>query len=133
MNNSQKRILYVDDDADDRKFLSEAIKEVNPQVEVIEAENGLEALEYLDAIKTAQLPCLIVLDINMPLLDGKETFERIRKNSVFNAIPVVILSSSEKPGDKIFFNKQGADYFTKPTSISYLSTIASHIIDVCCH
>ena len=133
MNTSQKKILYVDDDPEDREFLSEAIREVNPEVEIVEAENGIKALEYLDNSKTAQLPCLIVLDINMPFLDGKATFERIRRDTELDRVPVIVLSSSEKPMDKIFFNKRGVDYFTKPTSISYFTTLASHIIDVCCH
>jgi len=133
MSVERKRILYVDDDADDRDFFSGAVREVNPDVEVIEAENGLKALEYLNAVKNAQLPCLIVLDINMPFLDGRETLRRIKMDATLISVPVIILSSSEKPNDKIFFNQQGVEYFTKPTNISYLTNIASYLVGVCCH
>jgi len=130
----QKIILYVDDDADDREFLCDAIHKANPEVEVVQAENGLEALDYLNSNKENhnRLPCLIVLDINMPLLDGKETFHCIKNDRVLQALPVIVLSSSEKPADKDLFNNLGVEYFTKPTNISYLSTIASRMVSVCC-
>jgi CheY-like chemotaxis protein len=129
-----KTILYVDDDEDDREFLTEAIKNVNAEVEVILAENGLEAMDYLNEAKQkqTQLPCLIVLDINMPYLDGRETFTRIQNDSALRSVPVIMFSSSQKPHDKTHFNSLGVEYFTKPTNISYLSSIASHMVGVCC-
>lgn len=128
-----KIILYVDDDADDREFLKEAIQRTNPEVEVALANNGLEALDYLSARKesNSQLPCLIILDINMPFLDGRETFERIKKEQRLRQVPVIVFSSSEKPADKQLFNSLGIEYFTKPTSLSYMNEIVAHMINVC--
>lgn len=133
MKAENKIILYVDDDEDDRELLKEAIESANPGVEVALAHNGLEALAYLSARNESdlQLPCLIVLDINMPFLDGRETFERIKKEQRLQQVPIIVFSSSEKPADKQLFNSFGIDYFTKPTSLSYMNQIVNHMINVC--
>ena len=134
MKPEQKIILYVDDDADDRDLLSEAIQKVNPEIKVVLAENGLVALDYLHMAKVQHmaLPCLVVLDLNMPFLDGKETFDRIKEDPELQTVRVIIFSSSEKPNDKALFNGQGIEYFSKPASFSYMNAIASHMVEACC-
>lgn len=133
MEADQKIILYVDDDADDQEFLKEAIESTNPAVKVALASNGLEALAYLSQRKESnfQLPNLIVLDINMPFLDGKQTLEKIKKEQGFRQVPVIIFSSSEKPADKQLFNSLDIEYFTKPTNLSYMNQIVTHMIRAC--
>jgi CheY-like chemotaxis protein len=127
------KILYVDDDADDRNLLYEAIKDVNPSAEVELAENGLKALDYLKMINEngSTLPCLIILDINMPFLDGKETLQQIRKDKNFENVPVVIFTSSHRPNDKAMFNSLGIDFISKPESLSHLNKIASQMLSKC--
>jgi CheY-like chemotaxis protein len=134
MTDKQKLIMYVDDDEDDREILASAIKEANPEVDVVLAQNGLEALDCLASMKAAneKLPCLIVLDINMPFLDGRETYERLKQDIRFQQVPVIVFSSSEKPQDKALFNELGIEFFTKPSDISYMSRIVNHMISVCC-
>ena len=79
MNRDEKTMLYVDDDPDDRELLREVLQKIAPDLKVILANNGLHALELLKETKdTKSLPCLIVLDINMPYLNGRQTYERIR-------------------------------------------------------
>ncbi len=134
MNPEQKFILYVDDDQDDRELLADAITSAHPEVNVMLAENGLDALQSLAGMKAAnkRLPCLIVLDINMPFLNGKETFDRLRQDAVLGKVPVIVFSSSEKPQDKALFNELGIEFFTKPSDIAYMSRIVNHMISVCC-
>lgn len=134
MKANHKVILYVDDDEDDREFLKDAIESTHPEIEVALVNNGLEALDYLSAKNEdrLQLPCLIVLDINMPFIDGRETLERIKKEQRLQQVPIVVFSSSEKPSDKQLFNALGIEYFTKPTSLSYMSQIVNHMIRACC-
>ena len=130
----QKTILYVDDDTDDQVLLAEAIKTASPDMDVVLAGNGLEALSFLAEKKNKceNLPCLIVLDLNMPFLDGKETYLRLRSDSNLQNIPVIVFSSSERPGDKDLFNGFGIEYFTKPSNYSYMNQIVHHMIEVCC-
>lgn len=134
MMRKQKTILYVDDDPDDREFLTEAIKDVSSDVEVICAENGIKALQYLGELKTLDsgLPCLIVLDINMPFLDGKETFRELKKDPFLKAVPIMIFTSSERPNDKKLFDALGVKFITKPNNSLYLNLIAEEMIVACC-
>lgn len=125
--------MYVEDDADDREFLSEAIKEANPGVHVVFAENGVKAIQFLSRIEqgNSTMPCLIVLDLNMPFMDGKTTFTKI-KTELKLGVPVIIFTSSMNPADKADFNNLGVDFFTKPDNLSYMKQIVSHMIGVCC-
>ena len=132
MCDKEKFILYVDDDADDREMLTEAIHKADPMVKVRLAENGLQALHVLHEVKKTRLPCLIVLDLNMPFLDGKEVFQRLKNDEELDGVPVLIFSSSEKPDDKAGFNSMGIEYFSKPSHFSHLEQIASHMVSICC-
>jgi CheY-like chemotaxis protein len=133
MNFVGKRILHVDDDADDREMLEEAIQNKTPEIELIFAENGLVALDLLKkSIETSTLPCLIILDLNMPFLTGKETFQQIRAIPGLEDIPLVILSSGENPMDKTFFKNEGISYFPKPYEFAALESLGSHLVDLCC-
>ena len=127
-----KTILFVEDDADDRELLSEVVKGISSSIEIAFAENGLKAIEYLNTGKeSSHLPCLIVLDLNMPFLDGKETYNRIKQDTKLEAIPVIIFTSSHNPNDKKLFTNLGVEFFTKPDEYSYMSKIISHMINVC--
>src|SRR5690349_9110239 len=96
---ARKIILYVDDDEDDRDLLSDAVLNQDPQTQFDEAKNGLEAIKYLsDTMQTGSiLPCVIVLDLNMPFMDGRETFEKLKADPMLAHVPVVILTTSPSP------------------------------------
>src|SRR6185503_15970449 len=78
------KILYAEDDADDLFMVQQAFEKYDGAIELIHAANGFEALQQLEHSKAAgNLPCLIILDINMPGMDGKETLIRIRQSENF--------------------------------------------------
>jgi CheY-like chemotaxis protein len=126
-----RTILYVDDDEDDRYMLAEAIKEVDPSINIVLAENGLRAVEYLNEKKDSPLPCLIVLDLNMPFLNGRETYNKIRNELKLETLPVIIFTSSHNPNDKILFTNLGVEFVTKPDDFRHLNKIVKHMVDVC--
>jgi CheY-like chemotaxis protein len=127
-----KTILFVDDDADDRDVLADVLKNTHPQVNAVFAENGLKAIQYLsDKTQTSQLPCLIVLDLNMPILDGKETFKKIRDELNLGSVPVIIFTSSHNPTDRQLFSALGIEFITKPDDFSHLNKIVGHMVSVC--
>jgi len=130
MNLSEKTILYVDDDADDRELLWEVMQKITPGLKVMFAENGLQALELLDASNQVR-PCLIVLDLNMPYLNGRETFERIQADLHLKSIPVVILTSGENPVDKSFFANQSIPYYNKPVRLVDMENLANNLTTLC--
>jgi len=121
---NEKFVLCVDDDVDDRLILREAIKDADRSMAVLEAKNGIEALQFLREAKTAgKLPCLVILDINMPLMDGKETLKEIVKDDVLKTLPLVFFSTSSNPRDRSFSAEYGVDFVTKPSK--YLSMVTT--------
>ena len=110
------KILYADDDSDDRFFLSESLAAVGLKVDLVYANNGDEAINYLEAMGLQNiLPSLIVLDLNMPKKNGKETLSYLKSHPTFATIPVVILSTSANKKDQDECARLGAiSYFTKP-------------------
>jgi CheY-like chemotaxis protein len=130
----QKLIMYIDDDEDDRELLTDAIRKADPDVHVLLEPNGLEAINHLRQLKETEqtLPCLIVLDLNMPFLDGKATFEKLQEDYCLQKVPVMVFSSSEKPQDKQLFNQMGVEFFTKPSNTAYMNQIVHHMIASCC-
>jgi CheY-like chemotaxis protein len=133
MTGKKKCILYVDDDSDDREIFEQAIHEENQDAEVVCAENGWEALHYLKAHSSdsGSLPCLIVLDINMPYMDGKETLNRIKEDVRLQHVPVVIFTSSEKPADKNLFKELGIEMISKPSNYNVMGRIAQRMLGFC--
>lgn len=129
---SRKKILCVDDDQDDRCLFCEAIKEADPEMEIVQVENGLDALLFLEQAKVEnRLPCLVVLDINMPLLDGKQTLVRIQQDSLLRELQVVIFTSSRNPNDNAFFKSKGVDMVVKPYDFRLFEKIARDFVSAC--
>ncbi len=72
-------IVYAEDDWDDVQFVKDCFRKYNEQIELIHASNGSEALAALhDMHRKGESPCLIILDINMPLMDGRQTLVKIK-------------------------------------------------------
>ena len=93
MNASQTTILLAEDDADDRSFFREFIEDRKDIVLLKEVENGEELLEVLNANLDTVLPDVIILDQNMPKLNGLQTLDVLKKDSRFAGIPVMVYST----------------------------------------
>jgi CheY-like chemotaxis protein len=85
-------ILYADDDAEDRELMSEALSQVDPEISCIAADHGLHAMEILE--DSDELPDYIFLDVNMPIMNGKETLQKLKKDERYREIPVIIYSTT---------------------------------------
>ena len=111
---SSKPILLVEDDQIDAMTVKRALKELNVQNEIIHKTNGEEALNYLNDINNPR-PCIILLDLNMPLMGGIEFLnERINYDSLIT-IPVVVLTTSKGDEDKLkSFKLSISGYMVKP-------------------
>lgn len=109
------KILYIDDDSDDCIFLAESFAAANTSTDIICASGGEEAITYLNSIDTDALPSLIILDLNMPKLDGRQTLSYFKAHPHLANIPVVILSTSQSKTDKEACTRLGAiSYLQKP-------------------
>jgi CheY-like chemotaxis protein len=130
--NKNHTILCADDDDDDIQMLQEAIREVDGSYRMVKANNGIDALNQLRILKeSGTLPCLVVLDINMPKMDGRQTFISIRNNPDYAHIPVVIFSTSSSPLDKMFFAHKDVEYITKPINYDFLVEVAKRLLSYC--
>ena len=106
MNPARNTIMIVDDEKGIRMKIAREVKAFDPSMVIFEATNGAEALETLDFIRTTYIldPLLIVLDLNMPVMDGWEVIKRLKKEYESKGkdagIPIVALSSTsgEKNG-----------------------------------
>lgn len=115
---SVNQILFVDDDEEDHLIMLEYFKECGKETHVTFIKNGQEALQYLEQIPTDNLlPKLIVLDLNMPILNGTQTLLQIKRDKRYKEIPVMIFSTSENENEKRKCLSLGADeYLVKPTT-----------------
>lgn len=111
-------ILYADDDIDDKAWVSEACKEVDCSFQFRFVDNGREVVDYLTK-NSKDLPALVVLDLNMPEMDGRQTLQFIKNHPDFKNIPVIIVTTSASKLDKDICKRLGASlYLTKPDSHS---------------
>lgn len=123
----------ADDDPEDRMLFEDAIQEVYGKNMIEFAENGLEALSMLSSPPlSADSPCLIVLDLNMPKMNGTQTLQKIKEDERLRDIPVVIYSTSINPLEKEKCLRLGAQaYITKPVSFKESISTARRLISYC--
>jgi CheY-like chemotaxis protein len=111
---SDKPILLVEDDLVDVMTVRRALKEINVTNSVVNSENGEEALIYLRNPDCAK-PCIILLDINMPIMNGIEFLQAVKNDVRLRRIPVVVLTTSGEQQDKVnSFELGAAGYIAKP-------------------
>ena len=116
----KKGIMLVDDDPEDREEFSDVYLAQFPGEQLYFAENGENALHLLDQLHQDGDPLgLIVLDLNMPILNGTQTLRKLKEDDRFKTIPVVIYSTSVNELEKEECLRLGAlDYLVKPSTFS---------------
>jgi CheY-like chemotaxis protein len=115
------RILIVDDDADDREIIRDAFSGTAPDQEYIFLENGDKLLAYLESDLAPQNLSLILLDLNMPGKDGRESLREIKTDKRFHQIPIVVFTTSSSERDRAMAYELGANCFiTKPDTFNKL-------------
>ncbi len=111
---SDKPILLVEDDQVDVMTVQRALKEIKVTNPVVNKENGEEALQYLRDPNNAK-PCIILLDLNMPIMNGLEFLQVAKHDARLKRIPVVVLTTSEEQQDLTnSFDLGVAGYMAKP-------------------
>jgi CheY-like chemotaxis protein len=128
-----KYILYAEDDVDDQELLIEMMSKASPDLRVLCVYDGYDVLHFLENLQPgSRLPCIILLDINMPGLDGLQTLKLIKDHDTYKSIPVIIFSTSNSQKDKDTAMSLGAENFnTKPVKPEELDSIARHFASLC--
>lgn len=121
-------VYLVDDDYDDLEIVQQAIFEHSYKGPVLTMENGKKLIDQLSKENIAPRPQVIVLDLNMPLVDGFEALSRIRQHPNFRDTPVIILTASSRKDDEVKSFELGCNFFlTKPTKMSEYNTLTTLI------
>lgn len=111
---TNRPILLVEDDQVDKMTVVRALKEIHVTNPLVHRENGEEAVHYLQD-PASEKPCIILLDLNMPIMNGLEFLKAVKNDDKLKRIPIVILTTSEEQQDKInSFDLGVAGYMAKP-------------------
>ena len=109
-----KPVLLVEDDSVDAMTVKRSLKDLGAKSFLVRSTNGEEALEYLRDVKN-EMPCIILLDLNMPKMNGIEFLKIVKADERFKKIPVIILTTSKEDCDILeSFELSVAGYMIKP-------------------
>ena len=115
------KLMMVDDDEDDRLMFEEAIEDTRLLCDLMIAVDGQDMFDLLDRTGSNDLPDLILLDLNMPRMDGREALQKIKGHTRYRSIPTVILTTSRAEEDILRSYDGGANSFIpKPVSFEGL-------------
>lgn len=130
LNESPLRIVLIDDNPDHARILQWAFRESGRMDEFTYFQDGHSALEYLsdsDARDTAA-PDVILLDFNLPRVDGREVLRRLKEGEQTKSIPVIVLSSSERDEDiRRAYELGASSYFSKSVILDDLNSVLQAI------
>jgi len=116
-------ILVAEDDPDDLAFFTEACNNIAPQVILVSVTNGKAVLDALDKMSDFELPFLIILDFNMPLLNGLLVLKKLKLSDRYRSIPSVIYSNGVNPTDISEALKSGAlGYYKKSDTVKKIES-----------
>jgi CheY-like chemotaxis protein len=129
---SNKFIVIGEDDKDDQELLQEVFTSVDDSFRLVFVDNGKQAISLLEKLHVDQIPCLIVLDYNMPEMSGADILKAISSLTGYESIPKIIWSTS---GSEKYKNKclelGATDYVTKPDSFAALEDVVRYLISIC--
>jgi CheY-like chemotaxis protein len=127
------QILLVDDNPGDLRLIGEAFLDSKRAITIHSAADGIDAMRFLNRERVhvhAPRPDLILLDLNLPKMDGRQVLTRIKTDADLKAIPIIILTSSEAEADIVTaYQLQGNCYLTKPLQLDAFQNVIKSIGD----
>ena len=126
------KILLADDDPEDREIIRDAMEMIDAGNTIRFADNGEHVLQLLAVeYDMGNIPCLIVLDLNMPVMNGKEVLLWLKERDEYKHIPVMIFTTSSREDDIKLCQKHNCIFFRKPTLYRDLLHVASTMLQLC--
>jgi CheY-like chemotaxis protein len=126
-------VLLVEDNPGDVRLTQEAFREANPAIHLHVASDGVEAMTFLRrerAHAQAPRPDLILLDLNLPKMDGRQVLAQVKSDSDLKTIPTIILTTSEAEADIMkSYQLQANCYLTKPVQLEAFEALVKSIND----
>jgi DNA-binding response OmpR family regulator len=123
-------LLLVEDNLPDALLVREAIRAENLPLEVYTAADGEEGVNFIATAEkdpTAPCPQVLLLDLNLPKVDGFDVLKRLRASDKCKDIPVLVMTSSDSPSDRSKVAGLGAGYFRKPVTYDEFLTIGGFL------
>jgi CheY-like chemotaxis protein len=128
-NSASKFILLGEDDIDDEELLKEVFATIDDSFSLLFVNNGRGVLSALEEMTDGQLPSLMILDYNMPTLNGAEILKELQDQTRYKSIPKVIWSTSASNTYKKSCLALGArDYVIKPSNMDDLKKVVEHML-----
>jgi chemotaxis family two-component system response regulator Rcp1 len=125
------QVLLVEDGPGDVRLMQEVFRDSHPSVELHVAKDGVDAMAFLErgaSRANATRPDLIVLDLNLPKMDGRDVLAHIKADARLKTIPVVVLTVSDAPEDiEKSYELQANCYLTKPPQLNEFESIVKSI------
>ena len=126
-------VLLVEDSPGDVRLTQEAFREANPAIHLHVTTDGVEAMAFLNRQgihARAPRPDLILLDLNLPKMDGREVLANIKEDPVLKTIPTVILTTSDAEADIVkSYQLQANCYLSKPVQLDAFESLVGSIND----
>ena len=127
---SKPVILYAEDDLDDYDALQGALAQLSDKYELRWAKNGEEVVKYFND-EDAPPPGLVVLDLNMPIMDGKQTLLWLKSREELQDVPVMVFTTSSREEDVKLCQSYKCTFFRKPTLYRDLLHVAQTMMQMC--
>ncbi len=128
MTETSYSIMVAEDDGDDRLLLETAFKETGLKVHLIFVNNGVELMKLLTAQKRSVAPRVILLDLNMPKKDGRESLKELKQHPELKKIPVIIFTTTNNAAEISRCYDLGANtYVVKPDNYTDLLKVVNHL------
>jgi CheY-like chemotaxis protein len=126
-------VLLVEDSPGDVRLTQEAFRDANPSIRLHVATDGVEAMTFLrreGIYANAPRPDLILLDLNLPKMDGREVLAHIKEDDMLKTIPTVILTTSDAEADIVkSYQLQANCYLSKPVQLDVFESLVGSIND----
>lgn len=133
VNGASIEVLLVEDSIGDVRLTQEVFREANSAIRMHVAYDGVEAMAFLrqeGVHKDAPRPDLILLDLNLPKMDGREVLARIKEDDSLRLIPTVILTTSDSDADIVrSYELQANSYLSKPVQLEAFESLVKSIND----
>ena len=122
------RILLIEDNPGDADLIKETLEETGLRPAISVAVDGVQAMYRLFRTTAATLPDLIVLDLNLPRMDGRQVLTEIKRHEKLRRIPIVVLTSSDAEQDVLrCYDLNASCYVTKPVGLGAFQTVVRSI------
>jgi CheY-like chemotaxis protein len=129
---TKSTIVYADDDLDDLFIVEQAFAPFADHINLVHVPDGNAALNKLEELcAKGDEPCLVLLDMNMPVMDGRQALIEMRRSEQLCKIPVAIFTTSSSTVDKAFAQQWDARYYTKPIQFDELQHLAKTFVRIC--